>query len=85
MQDIGVTADVLQLSSDEPEAGKFVLSREYKPKVMIIITRQTNPVQNWRMETSRYLYNFDPEVLLNKEGRELMISRVSQRNVSARI
>ena len=80
LQDIGVTADVLQLAGDDREATESLFCPEN--------TSESNDKSP--KKPNEKLVNGDvqivfahPEALLSKEGRELMNSRVFQRNVCA--
>ena len=82
LQDIGVTADVLQLASDEREATACLFWPENT-----IETAESNDKSpkkpSAKLANGDVQIVLDPEALLNKERRELIISRVFQRSVSA--
>ena len=78
LQERGVTADVLQLASDEWETTESLFQSK---------NNEDNAEQSLKTPSARLL-NGDvqivfahPEALLSKEGRELMNSKVFQRNV----
>ena len=81
LQDRGITADVLQLTSDDREATESL----FHPKNI-----DESSAESCLKNPSAMLMNGDvqivfahPEALLSKEGRDLMNSKVFQRNVVA--
>ena len=71
LQDRGITADVLQLFNDEREADESKADGSLK-----------NPSAKLMNGDIQIMFTH-PEALLSKEGRELMNSKVFQRNVVA--
>lgn len=88
LKDRGVTADVLQLASDEWEASESLFAcdedcpQRCENESNVDEVKLRSPSQNLLNGNVQIVFAH-PEALLSKEGRELMNSKVFQRNVVA--
>ena len=83
LQDIGVTADVLQLASDEWEATESLFHSENESNRSNADELKLKNLCTKLVHGNIQIVFAHPEALLSKEGRELMKSQVYQRNVVA--